>query len=99
MDSRRERRLASQPLDRPCAGSVFRNPETIPAWKIVDELGLRGFTLGGAQVSEKHSNFIINASGQAKAEDVKQLIAYIQEQAKEKFEIELITEVEQFNCE
>lgn len=99
MDSRRERRLASQPLDRPCAGSVFRNPETIPAWKIVDELGLRGFTLGGAQVSEKHSNFIINASGQAKAEDVKQLIAYIQEQAKEKFEIELITEVEHFNCE
>lgn len=99
MDSRRERRLASQPLDKPCAGSVFRNPEGIPAWKLVDELGLRGYQIGGAQVSLKHSNFIINANGQASAKDVKELITLIQVQAKEKYNLDLITEVEHFYCE
>lgn len=98
MDSRRERRLASQPLDKPCAGSVFRNPESIPAWKLVDDLGLRGHQIGGAQVSEKHSNFIVNA-GNAKAQDVRDLIALIQKAAKESYGIDLITEVEHFNCE
>ena len=45
MDSRRERRMSAQPLDKPCAGSVFRNPEEIPAWKLIEELGLRGHKL------------------------------------------------------
>ena len=98
MDSRRVRRMEAQPLDRPCAGSVFRNPESMPAWKLVEELGLRGYQIGGAQVSTKHCNFIINATGDAKAEDVKALISLIQTKAKDTFGIDLITEVEQFNC-
>lgn len=98
MESRRNRRVESQPLDKPCAGSVFRNPAEMPAWKIVEELGLRGYQLGGAQVSTKHCNFIVNATGQATAKDVRDLISLIQKKAKEKFNIDMITEVEQFHC-
>ncbi len=97
MDSRRERRISSQPLDRPCAGSVFRNPEEMPAWKLIDDLGLRGYQIGGAQVSEKHSNFIINANNQATAKDVHALITEITVRAKETYGIDLITEVEHLN--
>lgn len=96
MNSRKERRFASQPLDRPCAGSTFRNPEEMPAWKIIDELGFRGMKKGGAQVSEKHSNFIVNV-GDAKAEDVYFLIREIKKKAKEVYDIDLITEVEFLN--
>lgn len=56
MDSRRERRMASQPLDRPSAGSVFRNPADVPAWKLIEGIGYRGHRIGDAQVSEKHVN-------------------------------------------
>ncbi len=98
MESRRNRRVESQPLDKPCAGSVFRNPAQMPAWKIVEDLGFRGYQIGGAQVSLKHCNFIVNATGDATCQDVKDLIALIQKKAKEKFDIDLITEVEQFNC-
>lgn len=94
MDSRRQRRMAAQPLDMPCAGSVFRNPETIPAWKLIENLGLRGHQIGGAQVSLKHANFIVNANGQATCQDVLDLITLIQERAKEEYGIEMITEVE-----
>ena len=96
MNTRKERRFASQPLDRPCAGSTFRNPEQMPAWKIIDELGLRGMKKGGAQISEKHSNFIVNV-GDAKAEDVYYLICEIKKKAKEAYGIDLITEVEFLN--
>lgn len=98
MESRRNRRVESQPLDKPCAGSVFRNPVEMPAWKIVEELGLRGHQIGGAQVSTKHCNFIINATGDATAKDVRDLIRLIQQKAKEQFNIDMITEVEQFYC-
>ena len=57
---RKERRLASQPLEYPSAGSVFRNPEGMFAGKMIEDIGLKGLTKGGAQVSEKHANFIIN---------------------------------------
>lgn len=97
MDSRRTRRMDAQPLDKPCAGSVFRNPEAMPAWKLVEELGYRGKCVGGAQVSTKHCNFIINATGEATAKDVWNLISDIQKAAKEKYDIDLITEVEKFN--
>lgn len=97
MDSRRKRRMDAQPLDRPCAGSVFRNPAEIPAWKLVEQMGFRGYCVGGAQVSEKHCNFIINANNTATAQDVLNLIRLIQERAKEEYNIELITEVEQLN--
>ena len=95
MESRKTRRVESQPLDKPCAGSVFRNPESMPAWKIIEDLGLRGYQIGGAQVSLKHCNFIVNANGQAKAQDVRDLISLIQAQAKEKYNVDMITEVEQ----
>ena len=96
MNSRKERRMTSQPLDRPCAGSTFRNPAEMPAWKIIDELGFRGMRRGDAQVSEKHSNFIVNV-GQARAEDVYSLICDIKKKAKEVYDIDLITEVEFLN--
>ena len=98
MDSRRERRLASQPLDKPSAGSVFRNPEKIAAWQCIEGVGLRGRRIGGAQVSEKHANFIINV-GNAKAEDVRALIEEVQQAVKDKYQIELQPEVEFFNWE
>ena len=96
MNSRKERRIASQPLNRPCAGSTFRNPVEMPAWKIIDELGFRGKICGGAQVSEKHSNFIVNVDN-AKAQDVYTLICEIKKKAKEVYNIDLITEVEFLN--
>ncbi len=96
MDSRRERRMASQPLDKPSAGSVFRNPESVPAWKLIEEIGFRGKKVGGAQVSEKHVNFIINAGG-ATAADFLELVHEIQEQVRKQFDIELHMEVETFN--
>lgn len=96
MDSRRQRRMDSQPLNMPCAGSVFRNHEKYPAWKVIDEIGYRGKQIGGALVSEKHSNFIVNA-GNAKAKDVIQLVEEIQNEVYKKFNIHLKMEVEKFN--
>lgn len=96
MDSRRKRRLVSQPLDKPSAGSTFRNPEGHQAWELIERAGLRGARVGGAMVSTKHSNFIINED-HATASDVLQLIENIQRTVKERFEIELLTEVEKFN--
>ncbi|MCF0260325.1 MAG: UDP-N-acetylmuramate dehydrogenase [Erysipelotrichaceae bacterium] len=97
MDSRKKRRQDSQPLEKPCAGSVFRNPENMNAWKIIDELGYRGKIQGGACVSGKHSNFIVNETGDATAADVSSLIEQIQKDAREKLGVELITEVERIN--
>lgn len=97
MDSRRKRRMDAQPLDKPCAGSVFRNPAEIPAWKLIEQMGFRGYCVGGAQVSEKHCNFIINSNNEATAKDVLDLIKMIQQRAKEEHNIELITEVEKLN--
>lgn len=97
INRRKERRMSSQPLDKPCAGSVFRNPPGWNAWEIIDRLGLRGLRCGGAQVSAKHTNFIINDTGNASAEDVNTLICGIQKLAKEHFGIDLITEVERIN--
>lgn len=96
-NNRKERRMAAQPLDKPTAGSVFRNPEGIGAWQIIDQLGFRGLVVGGAKVSEKHANFIVNENGTASAKDVDTLIRSIQKAAKEKFGIDLITEVERVN--
>ncbi len=98
MDSRKQRRLASQPVSRPSAGSVFRNPTGLNAWKIVDDLGYRGVRVGGARVSEVHSNFIIN-EGDASAKDVDTLIRQIQKDAKEKMGVDMVIEVERINWE
>ena len=96
MDSRRKRRMDSQPLNKPCAGSVFRNPESHQAWQLIESIGMRGKRIGGAMVSEKHANFIVNEDN-AKANDVAALVEEIQKEVKERFDIDLITEVEKFN--
>ena len=96
MDNRRQRRLDTQPLDKPNAGSVFKNPEGNFAWKLIDECELRGKSVNGAKVSEKHSNFIIN-DNQATAQDILDLIELIQDTVYEKCQVSLKTEVECFN--
>ena len=96
MDSRRERRMKSQPLDKPNAGSMFRNPEQYPAWQLIEEIGYRGKCIGGAMVSEKHANFIINAN-HAKANDVISLVIEIQNEVQKKYGVQMQMEVEKFN--
>lgn len=96
MDERRQRRFASQPLDLPSAGSVFRNPEAMSAWSCIDAVGLRGHRIGGAMFSEKHSNFIVNVEN-AKAMDVRDLIQLAQVKVEAKFDIRLKPEIEFFN--
>ncbi len=97
MDSRRKRRLDSQPLNYPNAGSVFRNAGNYPAWSLIEQIGYRGLQVGGAQVSEKHANFIVNVE-QASAKDVLTLVQKIQEEVKKQFDIDLKMEVETFPC-
>lgn len=91
--SRKERRVASQPLEYPSAGSVFRNPKDDFAGRLIEEIGYKGKKMGGAQVSEKHANFIIN-SGNATGEDVKKLILDIKNKVKKKYNVELKIEQE-----
>ena len=92
MDKRKQRRVESQPLEYPSAGSVFRNPsEDIFAGKLIEDLGLKGYSIGDAKISEKHANFIIN-NGNATGEDIKALITLIKEKVKEKYNIDLIVE-------
>jgi UDP-N-acetylenolpyruvoylglucosamine reductase len=87
-----EKRWESQPA-APSAGCIFKNPGTIPAGKLMDELGLKGTRVGGAVVSAEHGNFIVN-DGKAKERDVLELIALLKARAKEARGIELHTEVE-----
>ncbi len=87
------KRSSSQPLDLPNAGSVFRNPPGNSAGRLIESAGWKGKSIGGAQVSPKHANFIVNAGG-AKASDILQLISLIQTDIKEKFGVELKPEVQ-----
>ena len=99
MDNRKQRRIDSQPLDYPSAGSVFRNPSTeVFAGKLIEDLGLKGYMIGGAKISEKHANFIINYDN-ATGEDIKKLIELIKEKVKEKYNIDLIVEQRFVNFE
>lgn len=98
MKSRLKRRLESQPLNYPSAGSVFRNPEGMYAGEIIENLGLKGFKIGGAMVSDQHANFIINV-GNATSKDIMELICYVQNQVKEKYDIVLKVEQEFVNWE
>ena len=92
LDKRKERRMSTQPWNFACAGSVFRNPEEKPAWRYIDEAGLRGYEIGGAQVSPKHSNFIVN-NGYASAKDILDLIRLVEKTVSEKFGVKLHKEV------
>ena len=92
MEDLKNRRTSKQPLDMPSAGSTFKRPEGYFAGKLIMDSGLRGFSMGGAQVSEKHCGFVVNKGG-ATAEDVTALIREVQRRVKEKFGVELETEV------
>jgi UDP-N-acetylmuramate dehydrogenase len=87
-----QRRRDKQPLEYPSAGSTFKRPEGYFAGKLIDDAGLRGFTVGGAQVSEKHCGFVINKSG-ATSEDVFKLIEEVRKKIYEQFGVCLETEV------
>ena len=96
---RRKRRMETQPLEYPSAGSVFRNPSPEePAGKIIEELGLKGLTKGGAEISGKHANFVVNTGG-ASAADIKYLIDYAKKTVKENKNIDLKVEQEFVNWE
>ena len=86
------KRLASQPLNLPNAGSTFRNPIGDYAARLIEAAGLKGYQIGGAQVSTKHANFIVNV-GEATAADIEQLIALMKETVQQKFDVELQQEV------
>jgi UDP-N-acetylmuramate dehydrogenase len=86
-------RKETQPWNFPCAGSIFRNPLPNYAGKLIEEAGLKGFSIGGAKISEMHGNFIVNA-GNATAKDVLDLIQYIKEKIDELYSIKIETEVE-----
>ena len=90
---RKERRMSSQPLDMPSAGSVFRNPENDHAGRLIEACGLKGKSVGGAMVSPKHANFIVN-TGNATSNDVKNLIKLVHTQVKHKFNVDLVLEQE-----
>ncbi len=92
MASLAAKRREKQPLQYPSAGSTFKRPEGYFAGKLIEDAGLKGKTIGGAQVSEKHAGFIINR-GSATTKDILELIAYCQKTVLEKFGVKLETEV------
>lgn len=92
MEDLKERRTSKQPLEMPSAGSTFKRPEGYFAGKLIMDSGLRGFSVGGAQVSEKHCGFVVNKGG-ATAMDVLTLIREVQRKVKEQFGVDLETEV------
>ncbi len=98
METRRQKRLINQPLEYPSAGSVFRNPEDDFAGRLIENCGLKGYSIGGSKVSEKHANFIINAN-HATAKDVKNLIDYVHDKVKDETGVDLKIEQEFVNWE
>ncbi|MDF2964162.1 MAG: UDP-N-acetylenolpyruvoylglucosamine reductase [Paenibacillus sp.] len=92
MASYKDRRLRTQPLQLACAGSVFRNPEGHFAAKLIEEAGLKGLKVGGAEVSPLHANFIVN-TGQATAHDVLTLIEQVQRTVFSTYGVKLVPEV------
>lgn len=88
-----DKRMASQPLDLPNAGSVFRNPPGDHAARLIEAAGLKGAEIDGARVSEKHSNFIVNPGGKASAAAIERLIGRVQAEVRQRFGVELMREV------
>ncbi|MDH4181959.1 MAG: UDP-N-acetylmuramate dehydrogenase [Betaproteobacteria bacterium] len=87
------RRIASQPLQQPNAGSVFRNPPGDHAARLIEACGLKGCAIGGAQVSVRHANFIVNAQRKATAADIEALIAHVRETVRGRTGVDLEPEV------
>ncbi|MCD7817949.1 MAG: UDP-N-acetylmuramate dehydrogenase, partial [Lachnospiraceae bacterium] len=92
MEELKQQRVQKQPLELPSAGSTFKRPEGYFAGKLIMDAGLRGYTVGGAQVSEKHCGFVVNR-GDATAEDVLRLIAEVKKRVKECFGVILEPEI------
>lgn len=92
MEELKMQRVTKQPLDLPSAGSTFKRPEGYFAGKLIMDAGLRGFTVGGAQISEKHCGFVVNKGG-ATAEDVRNLICAVQKKVQEDAGVKLEPEV------
>jgi UDP-N-acetylmuramate dehydrogenase len=93
MQKNKDYRKETQPWNFPCAGSIFRNPLPNYAGKLIEEAGLKGFSSGGAKISEMHGNFIVNA-GNAKAEDVLDVIQHVKDTIYDLYQIKMETEVE-----
>ena len=93
------RRMATQPLNLPNAGSVFRNPAGDHAARLIEICGLKGYAVGGARVSEKHANFIVNPQGAAKAADIEAIIAHVRAVVRERTGIDLEPEVQVMGVE
>lgn len=93
MDENLNHRREKQPIEMPSAGSTFKRGEDFISAKLIDEAGLKGYSIGGAQVSEKHAGFIVN-TGNATAKDIIDLIEYVKKVVYEKFEKELELEIE-----
>lgn len=87
-----KKRNTSQPTNQPCAGSVFRNPPGDFSGRLIEASGLKGLTVGGASVSDKHANFIVN-NGEATAADIETLIADVQQRVEQEHGVKLIPEV------
>ena len=87
------RRVATQPLQLPNAGSVFRNPAGDHAARLIESCGLKGLERGGARVSEKHANFIVNPKGAARAADIEWLILEVRRRVSEQKGVDLVPEV------
>ena len=87
-----EKRRSKQPLEYPSAGSTFKRPEGYYAGKLIMDAGLRGFSIGGARVSDKHCGFVIN-QGYASAADIYDVICQVQERVKDRFDVDLEREV------
>lgn len=92
MAAYKDRRRQTQPLSMPCAGSVFRNPPGDHAGRLIESAGLKGLTVGGAQISEKHANFIVNR-GNATAQDVLDLMEKVMKIIHEQYHVQLVPEV------
>ena len=92
MEELKRKRIEKQPLEYPSAGSTFKRPEGYFAGKLIMDAGLRGYTVGGAQVSKKHCGFVVNKGG-ATAADVAALMKYVQEEVKRQFGVTLEAEV------
>jgi UDP-N-acetylenolpyruvoylglucosamine reductase len=88
------RRIATQPLDLPNAGSVFRNPAGDHAARLIESCGLKGYAVGDARVSEKHANFIVNPKGRAKAADIESIIAHVRAVVRAQTGVDLEPEVQ-----
>ena len=92
-----EKRRSSQPLGQKSAGCIFKNPPGVSAGRMIDELGLKGLSMGDARVSDRHANFFVNA-GHASAKDMLALIADVREQVQKSFSVSLENEVVVWNA-